>query len=161
EGIEPIDLVCVSLYPFEERAARLDEAGAVEEIDIGGVALLRGAAKNFVHVVVLHDPLQYEEALAAFGAGGPSLEQRRGWAQGVFARTARYDAAIANELARRSDAGEEGETPTPRILVLPLERVRPLRYGENPHQLGALYARLGDAGRLDAWKEGKELSYNN
>jgi phosphoribosylaminoimidazolecarboxamide formyltransferase/IMP cyclohydrolase len=160
EGIEPIDLVCVSLYPFEERAAKLDETGAVEEIDIGGVALLRGAAKNFAHVVVLHDPTQYGEALAAFGGGGPSLEQRRGWAQSVFARTARYDGAIANELARRSDAtGTGGETP--RVLVLPLERVRPLRYGENPHQPGALYARLGDAARLDAWKEGKELSYNN
>ena len=161
EGIEPIDLVCVSLYPFEERAAKLDEAGAVEEIDIGGVALLRGAAKNFEHVVVLHDPQQYAEALAAFGAGGATLEQRRGWARSVFARTARYDAAIANDLARRSHAEDDGETATPRILVLPLERVRPLRYGENPHQPGALYARLGEAGRLDAWKEGKELSYNN
>src|SRR5262249_18444202 len=153
----------VSLYPFEARAPKLDEPGAVEEIDIGGVALLRGAAKNYAHVVVLHDPEQYAQALAAYRAGGPTLEQRRAWATGGFARTARYDAAIAGEPARRAGAAPasiEG-SEAPAIVVLALERVRALRYGENPHQPGALYARLGEGARLDAWKEGKELSYNN
>jgi len=159
EGIAPIDLVVVSLYPFEERASKLDEPQAVEEIDVGGVALLRGAAKNYEHVVALHDPSQYGQALAAYRAGGPSLEQRRRWALAVFARTASYDAAIAGELERRS--GIAGANEPPAIHVLALERVRPLRYGENPHQAGALYARLGEKARLDAWKEGKELSYNN
>jgi len=162
EGIEPIDLVCVSLYPFEERAGALDESGAVEEIDIGGVALLRGAAKNFAHVVALHDPEQYRETLEAYRAGGPSIERRRQWALSVFARTARYDAAIANELARRAGADDVAAPPDPLPLqVIAFERVRPLRYGENPHQAAALYARLGEGARLEAWKEGKELSYNN
>ena len=156
-GIEPIDLVCVSLYPFEAKARDLDEAGAVEEIDIGGVALLRGAAKNFAHVVVLHDPAQYAAAEAAFARGGPTRDERRAWALATFARTARYDAAIAAELERRAGGGEA----PPALHLLALERVRPLRYGENPHQQAALYARLGDAARLEAWKEGKELSYNN
>ena len=157
-GIEPIDLVCVSLYPFEAKAKSLDEAGAIEEIDIGGVALLRGAAKNFAHVVVLHDPAQYAAAEAAFARGGPTHEERRAWALATFARTARYDAAIAAELERRAGGGDDAP---PAFHVLALERVRALRYGENPHQKAALYARLGDAARLEAWKEGKELSYNN
>jgi len=157
-GIERIDLVCVSLYPFEAKARDLDEAGAIEEIDIGGVALLRGAAKNFAHVVVLHDPTQYAAAAAAFARGGPTRDERRAWALATFAHTARYDAAIAAELERRAD----GETDAPPSLhVVALERVRALRYGENPHQRAALYARLGEAARLDAWKEGKELSFNN
>jgi phosphoribosylaminoimidazolecarboxamide formyltransferase/IMP cyclohydrolase len=157
-GLEPLDLVCVSLYPFEARASSLDEAGAVEEIDIGGVALLRAAAKNFAHVVALHDPSQYAEALAAFGRGGTTLEERRRWALAAFARTARYDAAIAAELARRA-GGPGAEAPS--VHVTALERARSLRYGENPHQIAALYARLGEGARLEAWKEGKELSYNN
>jgi phosphoribosylaminoimidazolecarboxamide formyltransferase/IMP cyclohydrolase len=158
-GISPIDLVVVSLYPFEERAPKLDEAGAIEEIDIGGVALLRAAAKNFEHVVALHDPAQYGEALAAYRAGGPSLDQRRRWALSVFARTARYDSAIAGELERRAAGPDADEAPGLRMIAL--QRVRRLRYGENPHQAGALYARLGEAAKLEAWKEGKELSYNN
>lgn len=154
-GLEPLDLVCVSLYPFEARAAALDEPGAVEEIDIGGVALLRAAAKNFADVIVLHDPAQYAEVLAALGRGGATLEERRAWAVRTFARTARYDAAIAGELARRA-----GETLPP-VHVTALERVRGLRYGENPHQPAALYARAGHGAALEAWREGKELSYNN
>ena len=102
----PIDLVAVTLYPFEERAAALDDAGMVEEIDVGGVALLRAAAKNHAAVVVLHDPDQYAAALAALEAGGPTAAERRALALRAFARTARYDAAIAAELERRSGAGE-------------------------------------------------------
>ncbi len=153
--LAPIDLVVVSLYPFESRAGALDEAGAVEEIDVGGVALLRGAAKNFADVVVAHDPSQYDAILAAYARGGPTLEERRAWAVATFARTARYDAAIAAELARRT-----GE-PLPPVRVAAYDKVRGLRYGENPHQQAALYARAGERALLDAWKEGKELSYNN
>ena len=155
-GVEPIDLVAVTLYPFEEKAPGLDEAGAVEEIDIGGVALLRGAAKNFADVIVVHDVRQYGEVLRALEAGGASLEQRRAWALATFARTAAYDSAIATELGRRAAAHEP-----PPIYVVGLERVRPLRYGENPHQISALYARSGVASGLHAEREGKGLSFNN
>jgi phosphoribosylaminoimidazolecarboxamide formyltransferase/IMP cyclohydrolase len=155
--LAPIDLVAVTLYPFEARAHALDDAGAIEEIDIGGVALLRAAAKNSDSVIVIHDPSQYAEVLAALESGGPDARQRRAWAVSAFARTARYDAAIASELARRSQAAE---TP-PAFYQVGLVRVRTLRYGENPHQSAALYARAGDAARLEAWKEGRELSYNN
>ena len=159
-GVDPIDLVAVTLYPFEERAGGLDEAGAVEEIDIGGVALLRAAAKNYADVTVIHDPSQYDVVLAALSAGGSTLVQRREWAIGTFARTARYDAAIAGELGRRG-AGEETPAAAPPVHVVALERVRGLRYGENPHQAAALYAHVGDHGGLQALREGKELSYNN
>jgi phosphoribosylaminoimidazolecarboxamide formyltransferase/IMP cyclohydrolase len=155
-GLEPIDLVAVSLYPFEDRAGSLDDAGAVEEIDIGGVALLRAAAKNHADVIVVHDPAQYPAVLHALETGSATLERRRVWAVSAFARTARYDAAIAAELARRAGAGD-----APPVHVVALEHARSLRYGENPHQQAALYARLGQAVALDAWKEGKELSYNN
>jgi phosphoribosylaminoimidazolecarboxamide formyltransferase/IMP cyclohydrolase len=163
-GVEPIDLVAVTLYPFEERARSLDDAGAIEEIDIGGVALLRAAAKNHADVVVIHRPEQYDVVLAALLAGGTTLEQRRSWALETFARTSRYDAAITAELTRRGSPPEleqEGPPEPPSVHVLALERVRTLRYGENPHQPAALYARAGDAAQLDAWQEGKELSYNN
>jgi len=156
-GLLPIDLVAVTLYPFEERAVALDDAGAVEEIDIGGVALLRAAAKNHRDVVVLHDPSQYTEVLAAFQAGGPTAERRRHWAVETFARTARYDAAIASELAHR--VGEPDAPPPVRFVAL--EHVRGLRYGENPHQRAALYLRAGHGGGVEAAREGKELSYNN
>lgn len=155
-GLEPIDLVAVSLYPFEERSPALDDAGAAEEIDIGGVALLRAAAKNHADVIVVHDPAQYGEVLHALEVGSAGLERRRVWAAGAFARTARYDAAISADLARRAGDGD-----APPVYVVALERVRSLRYGENPHQEAALYARAGQAVELDAWKEGKELSYNN
>ena len=104
-GLVPLDLVAVTLYPFEERAGALDDAGMVEEIDIGGVALLRAAAKNHAAVIVLHDPGQYAGALAALEAGGPTAGERRDWALRAFARTARYDAAIAAELERRAGRG--------------------------------------------------------
>jgi phosphoribosylaminoimidazolecarboxamide formyltransferase/IMP cyclohydrolase len=156
-GLEPIDLVAVTLYPFESRAATLDEAGAIEEIDIGGVALLRAAAKNFGDVIVVHDPSHYDEVLAALEAGADTRPVRRAWAVRTFARTATYDAAIAAE--RRGAAGEEEDPPA--VHVLALERARTLRYGENPHQRAALYARAGHAHALHSWKEGKELSYNN
>ena len=159
-GIGPIDLVAVALYPFEERAGELDEPAAVEEIDIGGVALLRAAAKNYSDVIVIHDPSQYDAVLAALRAGGATLEQRREWALATFARTARYDAAIAGHLSQRA-TGEKGDSDPPLVHVLALEKVRGLRYGENPHQPAALYARAGDRTALQALHEGRELSYNN
>jgi phosphoribosylaminoimidazolecarboxamide formyltransferase/IMP cyclohydrolase len=110
--------------------------------------------------------------LSALEAGGPDLICRQTWAARTFARTARYDAAIAAELSRRlggEGAGESaGGSPSgarsaapPLLHVLALERARTLRYGENPHQSAALYARAGERGALEAWKEGRELSYNN
>jgi phosphoribosylaminoimidazolecarboxamide formyltransferase / IMP cyclohydrolase len=164
-GLVPIDLVAVTLYPFEEGAAALDDASLVEEIDVGGVALLRAAAKNHAAVVVLHDPGQYAGALAALEAGGPTDGERRDWALRAFGRTARYDAAIAAELERRSAGAVGGSTggagPPPALHVLALERVRTLRYGENPHEAAALYAPAGAGRALEAWREGRELSYNN
>ena len=160
-GLEPIDLVAVTLYPFERKARALDDAGAVEEIDIGGVALMRAAAKNHESVIIVHDPAQYAEVLAALERGA-TAEERRGWAIDAFARTARYDGAIAAELARRAATAATGEPAgPPPVHVEVLERLRGLRYGENPHQEAALYARAGERARLAAWKEGKELSYNN
>ncbi len=155
-GLEPIDLVAVTLYPFESRGVTLDDAGMIEEIDIGGVALLRAAAKNHESVIPLCDKGMYAEVLAALERG-VTPEERRRWALATFARTARYDGAIASELARR--AAGAGEPPA--FHALALERARTLRYGENPHQGAALYARAGALTALESWREGKELSYNN
>ena len=154
-SIEPIDLVAVTLYPFESEGAQLDDAGMVEQIDIGGVALLRGAAKNCDGVIVVHDSAQYGEVLAMLERG-VTAEDRRRLALDAFARTARYDAAIAGQLARRAAAGAP-----PAVHGLVLEKARTLRYGENPHQPAALYARGGARPVLDALREGRELSYNN
>lgn len=159
--LPPIDLVAVTLYPFEQRAKRLDEAGAIEEIDIGGVALLRAAAKNCAHVIVVDDPAQYGEVLSALENGEVTHDLRRAWAARTFARTARYDATIAADLAARANRGDDRGASLPAVHVLALERARSLRYGENPHQAAALYARLGQGADLVAWKEGKELSFNN
>jgi len=155
-SLEPIDLVAVTLYPFEEKGPGLDDAGMVEEIDIGGVALLRAAAKNHDAVIVVHDPAQYEEVGEAL-ARGVTVSERRRWAMAAFARTARYDGAIAGELARRAAAPDE----PPAVAARVLERARTLRYGENPHQAAALYVRAGEPAGLKAHRETKELSYNN
>jgi phosphoribosylaminoimidazolecarboxamide formyltransferase/IMP cyclohydrolase len=157
-GVEPLDLVAVTLYPFETKGVVLDDAGMIEEIDIGGVALLRAAAKNHAGVIVLHDKGMYAEVLAALERG-VTLEDRRRWALGTFARTARYDGAIVAELSRR--AGEADPAQPPPFHALALERARTLRYGENPHQAAALYARAGAGQGLASWREGKELSFNN
>ena len=155
-GLEPIDLVAVTLYPFEERGRTLDEPSMIEDIDIGGVALLRAAAKNHDGVIVVHDPAQYAEVADALSRGVTAADRRR-WAMAAFARTARYDGAIAGEFARRTSGSEE----PPAVHALLLERMRTLRYGENPHQVAALYARSGSPAGLASWRETKELSYNN
>ena len=157
-GIAPIDLVAVNLYPFEATVARgagYDEC--VENIDIGGPALIRAAAKNHAHVAVLTDPAQYAALLDELAQGGTTLALRRQLAASAYARTAAYDAAIAAWFAREQD--EE----FPQRLVVAGELAQALRYGENPHQRAAFY-RSGEArpGVATARQvQGKELSYNN
>ncbi|HEY63943.1 MAG TPA: bifunctional phosphoribosylaminoimidazolecarboxamide formyltransferase/IMP cyclohydrolase [Caldilineae bacterium] len=157
-GITPIDLVACNLYPFVETVRRPDvtEAQAVEEIDIGGVTLLRAAAKNFESVTVVCDPADYEGVLNALRSGEVPLDERRRLALKAFRHTAAYDAAIANWLAGMVEADE----PMPGALNLAAERVQLLRYGENPHQQGALYRWVGASPAFEQL-QGKELSYNN
>ena len=161
-GIAPIDLVAVNLYPFEatvaRAGARLEEA--IEEIDIGGVTLLRAAAKNHEGVIVVADPADYPRVLAALAEpGGVGLSLRRELAVRAFQRTASYDAAIGHYLARVF-AGEE--SPFPAVWLPQAHKLADLRYGENPHQRAALYAQPGIEGPLGAtFVQGKALSYNN
>ena len=163
QGIEPIDLVVVNLYPFEDVTARpdVDFDEAVDNIDIGGPSLARGAAKNHAHVAVLTHPSQYESVIAQLrDHGGTSLDLRRHLALAVFRRTAAYDAAIAGYLG----GVVEPEAIFPPTLTLTFERRRPLRYGENPHQQAAFYVESGARGAVLANAHilhGKELSYNN
>ncbi|HID83763.1 MAG TPA: bifunctional phosphoribosylaminoimidazolecarboxamide formyltransferase/IMP cyclohydrolase, partial [Anaerolineales bacterium] len=148
-----IDLVVVNLYPFEEVTARPETtlAETVEMIDIGGVALLRAAAKNFARVTVLCDPADYAEAL---DPADPAVFRLR-MAQKAFAHTLAYDAAIQRYLAAQAAA--------PQAVHLALFPTYPLRYGENPHQNATYYATTPDAPPLAATIRyaGKPLSYNN
>ncbi|MGH7163338.1 MAG: bifunctional phosphoribosylaminoimidazolecarboxamide formyltransferase/IMP cyclohydrolase, partial [Planctomycetota bacterium] len=156
-GIPPIDLVCLNLYPFEATIAQpgVTDAEAVEQIDIGGPAMLRSASKNHAHVLPVIDPADYDEVLRRIDGDGLDLPFRRRLAAKAFRCTALYDAAIA-----RWFSGRPGE-PFPDFLIVSAERVRKLRYGENPHQAAALY-RSGDAGVASVEPlSGKELSYNN
>jgi phosphoribosylaminoimidazolecarboxamide formyltransferase / IMP cyclohydrolase len=158
-GWELIDLAAVNLYPFEETIARPDVAleEAVENIDIGGVALIRAAAKNFARVCLVCDPADYLAVLAELRTGGVSLERRRALAVKGFQQTRRYDAAISAYLAG-GKADETGTAP----LHLDLYPVSSLRYGENPHQQATLYAYQPEAGPLGGrLLQGKALSYNN
>jgi phosphoribosylaminoimidazolecarboxamide formyltransferase/IMP cyclohydrolase len=157
-GIAPIDLVVVNLYPFEATAARnapYDEC--VENIDIGGPALIRAAAKNHDFVAVLTDPAQYEAVLAELAEhGGTTHALRRRLAFEAYARTAAYDAAITGWFANQTDAGFP-----PRFGFAGTLR-QELRYGENPHQRAAFYATDRRPGVATATQlQGKELSYNN
>jgi phosphoribosylaminoimidazolecarboxamide formyltransferase/IMP cyclohydrolase len=157
-GIAPIDLVAVNLYPFEATVARgatFDDC--VENIDIGGPALIRAAAKNHDFVTVPTEPSHYAEVLAELAEhGGTTLALRRRLAGEAFARTAAYDAAIAEWFA-----AERGETFPRRLTTGGLLR-QTLRYGENPHQRAAFYVNGTRAGVATARQiQGKELSYNN
>lgn len=163
--IAPIDLVAVNLYPFAETIARpgctLDEA--IENIDIGGPAMVRSAAKNHRHVVVLTDPADYAQILQELAeqAGAVSFTTRFRLACKAFAHTAEYDATIADWLSLQA-APEE--SPFPPRLHLHFIKAQPLRYGENPHQQAAFYRDPHPApGTLAGWTQhqGKELSYNN
>jgi phosphoribosylaminoimidazolecarboxamide formyltransferase/IMP cyclohydrolase len=162
--IAPIDLLIVNLYPFEAATARPDCTlnDAIENIDIGGPAMLRGAAKNHEHVAVVVDPADYAELLEALSHGGTTLALRRRLAAKAYAHTARYDGLIANWLGARTD-GERIE-PFPPALHLAFDLKQSLRYGENPHQGGALYVeREVPPGTVAASRmlAGKELSFNN
>ena len=157
-SIVPIDLLVVNLYPFEATvAAGADYDRAIANIDIGGPAMIRGAAKNHADVAVVVDPGDYDRVLAALGNGGTNLPLRKQLAQKAFARTAVYDAAISNWMA---DAIGE---PAPLWRAFGGTRLQALRYGENPHQRAAFYAggpaRPGVATARQV--QGKPLSYNN
>jgi phosphoribosylaminoimidazolecarboxamide formyltransferase/IMP cyclohydrolase len=157
-GWSEIDLVVANLYPFERVAAdpgaSLEEV--IEQIDIGGVTLLRAAAKNYAHVAALCDPADYVPVLGEIETHGQVLPStRHRLAVKAFARTAAYDAAIGGYLAGK-------ETSLPETLVLGLNKLADLRYGENPHQRAALYAPPGVRRPLGGEQlQGKPLSYNN
>ena len=155
--IEPFDLVCVNLYPFEQAKQGVTEAEAVEMIDVGGPSMLRGAAKNFAHVIAVCRADRYGFIIDELRARGElSLETRRELAAEAFATTAAYEAAIATWFAERETF--------PETLVLPLEKVLDLSYGENPHQRAAYYAERGARTHLLSRVEqlhGKALSFNN
>ena len=162
-AIEPIDLVCVNLYPFEAAVARgADFEETIENIDIGGPSMIRSAAKNFEYVAVVTSPDQYAQVMADLDAhdGATTLALRGGLGAQAVARTARYDAAIASYLLGR------GADVLPALLAATHERAASLRYGENPHQGAALYRLAGQGSAPDGsvaratQVHGKELSYN-
>jgi phosphoribosylaminoimidazolecarboxamide formyltransferase/IMP cyclohydrolase len=159
-GIEPIDLVVVNLYPFEQTVARpgVSMEEAIENIDIGGPSMLRSAAKNHESVTVVTDPADYDVVAEQISAnGGTTLDLRKQLAAKVFARTAAYDAAIADHLASAYLTGKSDPTP-PTRLTIQSQLSQSLRYGENPHQKAALYGRFNEFYKQ---LHGKELSYNN
>jgi phosphoribosylaminoimidazolecarboxamide formyltransferase / IMP cyclohydrolase len=157
-AIPEIVVVAVNLYPFEATVARggasLEEA--IEQIDVGGVALLRAAAKNFAHVAVLTHPSQYAEYRAAVEAGDVPAALRRKLAIAAFERTGEYDVAISHYLAT---AGEVLPSALPGALALTLPLAKRLRYGTNPQERAAFY--LDRVERLPEQLHGKALSYNN
>ena len=162
QGLETIDLVVVNLYPFVQTVSKpgvtLDEA--LENIDIGGPTLLRAAAKNFPFVTVVVDPSDYGWVAQRIAGPGPSQEERRRLAHKAFDHVSRYDDAVARYLARD---GLEAGTEPPEELFLSYRRQRKLRYGENPHQAGALYVPAADDGGVAHARQlhGRELSFNN
>ncbi len=162
-GIQPIDLVVVNLYPFEQTVAKphVERSEAIENIDIGGPAMIRSAAKNHADVGVVVDPADYERVAIELDEldGALSLASRFDLARKAFRYTAGYDRAIANYLTSQTTTDE-----LPEVLEPSLKKVQALRYGENPHQRAALYrlANSADTGVANAEKlQGKELSYNN
>ena len=164
-GIPPIDLLVVNLYPFAATVAKPDCSyeDAVENIDIGGPAMLRAAAKNHERVSVVVDPADYVELGQALSAGGTTAAQRRRFAAKAYAHTAQYDGQIAMWLSPRA-AEPAAPAPWPQSLHLGFSLRSALRYGENPHQRGALFVEAGDLSGSVAgarFLQGKELSYNN
>ncbi len=166
-GIEPIDLVAVNLYPFRETIARpgVTPAEAVEQIDIGGPTMVRAAAKNHGRVTVIVDPGDYSAIIRHIEKGEDlPADLNRRLAEKAFRHVSSYDAAISAYLTGLDGEGEEDAELFPADLSLQAGRVRTLRYGENPHQQAAFY-RLGDAGGISLADAevlgGKELSYNN
>ena len=159
-GIGAIDLVAVNLYPFGQTVAKPDAtlADAVENIDIGGPAMIRAAAKNFSYVTVIVNPARYNDVAAALTAGSVSPAMRMALAKEAFGHTAEYDAAISRYLA-----GQCGEGLFPDKLQLVYNKSNALRYGENPHQQAAVYRDSGSSSGIASARQlhGKELSFNN
>jgi phosphoribosylaminoimidazolecarboxamide formyltransferase/IMP cyclohydrolase len=163
--IEPIDLVVVNLYPFEQHVTKnvLDEKEILELIDIGGVTLLRASGKNYHDVAIVCDPADYPQILRELKDNGEvSLAYKRRLAAKAFAHTARYDAVISSYFRERS----KDVDPFPQEMTIGMIKESGLRYGENPHQKAALYRETGarsvEWGIVTAKKiQGKELSYNN
>ena len=159
--IDPIDLVCVNLYPFERVSSRrgVDEKDVIENIDVGGPTLIRAAAKNHDYAAVVVSPESYDAVLAELreSEGQLSDRTRESLALEAFAYTARYDTAIARWFAERED-------DFPAQYTMSLEKVLDLPYGENPHQRAAYYAEVGARTHLLSMVSklhGKELSFNN
>lgn len=157
--IAPFELVVVNLYPFVETVrsgAQGDDV--VEQIDIGGPAMVRASAKNYANVAIVVSPSSYPAVIEAVRAGGTSLAQRRELAARAFAHTAEYDRAVATWFSE----GTLTEEDLPAHLTIKAERLATLRYGENSHQRAAIYTRNGGHGIAQATQlQGKEMSYNN
>jgi phosphoribosylaminoimidazolecarboxamide formyltransferase / IMP cyclohydrolase len=152
-GIDRIDLLVVNLYPFEAMSKQqMDLEKLIEFIDIGGPAMIRAAAKNYKDVAVVVDPTDYPKITAMLQGEGITAEQRLDLAKKAFARTAAYDAAISNYLYGMGN-------PFPTVFSVQYTNGRALRYGENPHQLAAVYGAGGIAGTEPV--QGKQMSYNN
>ncbi len=168
-GIDTIDMLVINLYPFNETVARENCSfeDAVENIDIGGPAMLRAAAKNHQDVTVLISPEDYAPVLTEMKANNNAVSYKTnlGLAKKVFAHTAQYDGAIANYLSSLGEAlDHKARSPYPETLHLAFEKVQEMRYGENPHQSAAFYKDIQPIdGALANYKQlqGKELSYNN
>ncbi len=171
-GIAPIDLLVINLYPFAQATARPDCTleDAIENIDIGGPAMLRAAAKNWPDVGVVIDPTDYPQVLAELDAGGLTRQTRFALARKVYAHTAAYDGMITNYLSALEPGAEDKPAAVPMraeypgTYTLQLEKVQDMRYGENPHQSAAFYRERQPApGTLAQWTQlqGKELSFNN
>ncbi|MBI4827438.1 MAG: bifunctional phosphoribosylaminoimidazolecarboxamide formyltransferase/IMP cyclohydrolase [Nitrospinae bacterium] len=163
-GIEPIDMVVVNLYPFEKTIANPNASleDAIENIDIGGPAMIRSAAKNHADVAVVVDPADYPALLDELKSGGGKLspETRRQLAAKAYAHTAWYDGRIADYLSNKFGVAEK----FPDRKIIQLERAQSMRYGENPHQAAAFYRLVGEGsgGIATAHQlQGKELSFNN
>ena len=161
-GIETIDLVAVNLYPFVATVSNPDVTldDALENIDIGGPTMLRAAAKNFPSVVVVVDPADYSWVAERMAGGGLSMEERRSLAAKAFHHVSQYDTAVTGYLNESAQPGAS----LPDALELSFTKVTGLRYGENPHQQGALYIPAGQASGGIARAEqlhGRELSFNN
>ena len=159
-GILPFELVVVNLYPFVETVASGAAGDAVvEQIDIGGPAMVRASAKNFANVAIVVSPESYPAIIDALATGGTTLAQRRDLAARAFVHTATYDRHVAMWFAEESLA-DEGDLP--QHLTIKAERLETLRYGENSHQRAAIYTRVGGHGIAQATQlQGKEMSYNN
>ncbi|MEY4313329.1 MAG: bifunctional phosphoribosylaminoimidazolecarboxamide formyltransferase/IMP cyclohydrolase, partial [Actinomycetota bacterium] len=160
QGIEPIDLVVVNLYPFVQTVASGAEPGTVvENIDIGGPAMVRASAKNHHNVAIVVNPADYAEVIDAVVSGGTTLEHRRVLAGRAFAHTAAYDSAVATWMQSTYPHDDSGFAPALRIAA---DKLDTLRYGENAHQAAALYGEQLGSGIAQATQlHGKEMSYNN